>query len=489
MPRFRPVVTSAALLATTLSGAVLGVGPVAGAAPLEGAVAAPATCASGPSSRFVVLFGPGTAEADAVAEIGAACGTTTVYYPEIAVAVATSRAREFVDRIGRDRAFSAHRTPARRTTEVDRTATSAVTTDPARVPAADRTAEQWDMAMIGAPAAHRVFRGSPEVLVGVLDAGIDASHPELAAAVDATDSAGCLTGRADTSPQAWLPTRSSHGTHVAGIIAAADDRKGVTGVAPGVRIASVKVVDDAGRILPEAAVCGLMWAASHRMAVTNNSYVVDPWLLTCSRNQGERVVYEAVRRAVDHATSRGVLTVAAASNEGADLANPRGQASGNADGGDRRTLDGACRVLPAGLRDVVAVSSVGPDEVKAGYSAYGLGVIDVAAPGGERARNSARPDSGCVLSTVPNGYERSCGTSMATPHVTGVAALLKSANPSATPKQLTRMLTSQASGLACPADYDLNGTGAQDAFCSGYEGYNGFYGHGLVNALTAVADR
>ena len=490
MPRFRPVVTSAALLATTLSGALLGVGPVARAAPLEAVVAAPATCAYGPNSRFVVLFGPGTAETDAVAEIGAACGETTVYYPEIAVAVATSRDQEFVDRLGLDRAFSAHRIPARRTAEVGRTSSSAVTTDPARVPAADRTAEQWDMTMIGAPAAHRVSRGSPDVLVGVLDAGIDASHPDLAAAVDAAASAGCLTGRADTSPQAWLPTRSSHGTHVAGIIAAADDRVGITGVAPEVRIASVKVVDDDGRITPEAAVCGLMWAAAHRMAVTNNSYVVDPWLLTCSRNEGERVVYEAVRRAVDHATARGVLTVAAASNEGADLANPRGQASGTADGGgDRRSLGGACRVLPAGLRDVVAVSSVGPDQVKAGYSAYGLGVIDVAAPGGERARGSARPDSGCVLSTVPNGYGRSCGTSMATPHVTGVAALLKSANPSATPKQLTRMLTSQASGLACPADYDLNGTGAQDAFCSGYQGYNGFYGHGLVDALTAVADR
>ena len=488
MPRFRPVVTSAALLATTLSG-VLGAGPAAGAAPLEGAVAAPATCDYGPNSRFIVLFGPGTAETDAIAEIGAACGTTTVYYPEIAVAVATSRDQGFVDHIGHDRAFSAHQAPARRSTEVGGTASSPVTTDPASVAAKDRTAEQWDMTMIGAPSAHRVFRGSPDVLVGVLDAGIDASHPDLAAAIDATDSAGCLTGRADTSPQAWLPTRSSHGTHVAGIIAAADDRAGITGVAPGVRIASVKVVDDAGRILPEAAVCGLMWAASHRMAVTNNSYVVDPWLLTCSRNEGERVVYEAVRRAVDHATARGVLTVAAASNEGADLANPGGQASGTADDGNRRTLDGACRVLPAGLRDVVAVSSVGPDQVKAGYSAYGLGVIDVAAPGGERARDSARPDSGCVLSTVPNGYERSCGTSMATPHVTGVAALLKSVNPSATPKQLTRMLTSQASGLPCPADYDLNGTGAQDAFCSGYQGYNGFYGHGLVDALTAVTGR
>jgi subtilisin family serine protease len=243
----------------------------------------------------------------------------------------------------------------------------------------------------------------------------------------------------------------------------------VAGVAPGVRIASVKVVDDAGFIFPEYAICGLMWAAATGMTVTNNSYFVDPWLRTCDRDS-EHVVYEAVRRAVDYSTAHGVLTMAAATNENVDL-------------GGRTDSD--CRVLPAGLRGVVAVSALGPTKLKASYSAYGLGVIDVAAPGGEVATGRNRTDE-CVLSTVPGGYARYCGTSMATPHATGVVALLASEHPNASPQQLTKLLTDEAEPISCPADYDLNRTGEQDAYCSGYAPYNSFHGHGMVDALAAV---
>jgi subtilisin family serine protease len=116
--------------------------------------------------------------------------------------------------------------------------------------------------------------------------------------------------------------------------------------------------------------------------------------------------------------------------------------------------------------------------VKAGYSSYGLGVIDVTAPGGEAGE--------CVLSTVPGGYAPLCGTSMAAPHVTGVLALLASAAPDARPRQLRRTLEGQAMPMPCPADYDLTGDGTQDAYCAGYEGFNGFYGHGMVDALAAA---
>jgi subtilisin family serine protease len=87
---------------------------------------------------------------------------------------------------------------------------------------------------------------------------------------------------------------------------------------------------------------------------------------------------------------------------------------------------------------------------------------------------------------VPGGYDRFCGTSMATPHVTGVAALLASEYPGASAQTLTKLLTTQAKPLPCPADYDLDGTGAQDAYCTGYQPYNGFYGHGMVDAPAAV---
>jgi subtilisin family serine protease len=75
---------------------------------------------------------------------------------------------------------------------------------------------------------------------------------------------------------------------------------------------------------------------------------------------------------------------------------------------------------------------------------------------------------------------------MAAPHVSGVLALLASTHPNASPATLTRLLNNQSASVACPADYDLSGNGTQDAYCSGYAPYNGFYGHGLVNALAAV---
>ncbi|WP_091454738.1 S8 family peptidase [Actinokineospora iranica] len=461
----------AAAASVAVVAAVLAVPGTAVGAPLE--EGATSCLGNGPDLSYLVLFDPGTSAVEAAAETTSACGSTVVYHPEIAVAVVVSAEPRFADRIGRHRAFSAQAALGKSAKKA-----SLTTGASGGVDTRDRTDEQWDMGMIRADAARALNRGSGDVVVGVLDSGIDPDHPDLAAAVDPTRSAGCLTGKADPAPAAWRPTTSPHGTHVAGLIAAADDGRGVTGVAPGARVASVKVVGDDGYVRPEAVVCGLMWAAATGMTLTNNSYFVDPWPLTCDRGE-EHVVYEAVRRAVEHATKAGVLTVAAASNEAVDLADPHGQTAGP--DGERRELDGSCKVLPGGLRGVVAVSAVSADRLKAGYSAYGLGVIDVTAPGGDQAHD------GCVLSTVPGGYAKACGTSMAAPHATGVAALLASTHPDASPQRLARLLTEQARSVECPGDYDLDGTGGQDAYCSGYAPFNSFYGHGLVDALAAVS--
>jgi len=431
----------------------------------------------GPMLRYLVVFAQLTPTEVANAEITRACGATTVYYPEIGVAVATSPDPSFLKLIGPQRAYSAQaERVARRSAQRKKDDTELFR------PSGQRSGEQWDMDLIKAPAAHQISTGSKSVVVGVLDSGIDPHHPDLVPALAPELSAGCLTGKPDTSPSAWVPTTSAHGTHVAGTIAAADDGRGTTGVAPGVRIASVKVVDDDGFIYPEYAVCGFMWAAAQQMTITNNSYFIDPYLFTCQSEPGQRVIYEAVRRAVDYATSRNVLTVAAAGNNAADLSRP-GRDSMSPTNGDAQTrvVDSTCEVLPAQLKNVVGVSAVESTKTKAGYSSYGLGTIDVTAPGGD-----SRTPGGCVLSTVPSGYDYSCGTSMATPHAAGVAALIASTHPGTDAVTLGRMLNAQAETLACPADYDLNGTGVQDAFCTGYSEYNSFYGHGLVDALAAV---
>jgi subtilisin family serine protease len=460
--------------------------------------AAPAGCVQGgPALRYLVVFTDGTSSQDASAQITAACGTTTVYYPQIAVGVAVSADPGFGERIGPERTYSAQaqayydaNQAARKSDELPRDPAGGITPDPGAVPAGNLTGQQWDMSMIKADKARRVNEGSARVVVGVLDSGIDPNHPNLVKELDKAASAGCVTGKPDTGQAAWAPTTSSHGTHVAGTIAAADDGKGVAGVAPGVRVASVKVVDDAGYIYPEAAVCGFMWAAQQGMTIANNSYFVDPWVFTCADSQGQNVIYQAVQRAVSYATAHGVLSIAAAGNGGVDLTNP-GQDSRSpdnvvADDQEQRQLDVDCVQLPAGVPGVVTVASVGGGGVKAGYSSYGLGAVSLAAPGGDpRQRTSGGPR--CVLSTVPGGYASSCGTSMAAPHVSGVAALLASTHPGVSPKQLSRLLDAEADPIACPADYDLNGTGTQDAYCTGDATYNSFYGHGLVDALAAVS--
>jgi subtilisin family serine protease len=337
------------------------------------------------------------------------------------------------------------------------------------------------MQMIRAPQARAINRGSTEVLVGVLDSGVDATHPDLAAAVDPTRSAGCLSGKPDTSPAAWSPTTSVHGTHVAGTIAAADDGRGITGVAPGVRLASVKVVDDDGFIYPEYAVCGVMWAAQQHMHIANNSYSLDPWLLTCSDVPGQAVVHEAARRAVEYATTHGVLSIAAAGNERINLASPEQdlRSPDNTPNPQPHPVDQHCDVLPAELPGVIAVSAVGARRVKSEYSSYGLGVVAVTAPGGDRAQPTPKGSSGCVLSTVPGGYDYACGTSMAAPHVSGVAALLASTHPGANPQELAALLRQQADPLPCPDP----ATDPAAACADGAD--NGFYGHGLVDALKA----
>ena len=440
--------------------------------------------------RYVVLFDAGTPDPAAAQAVRAACGTTTTYYQQIGVGVTTSSDPRFAVRFGPDRTYSAQAETVGNPPRTER-ANPAVAPTAGGLPAAaqalsaDRSAEQWDMEMIHAPQARMINRGRPEVLIGVLDSGVDATHPDLATAVDSTRSAGCLSGKPDQSPQAWSPTTSIHGTHVAGTIAALDDGHGITGVAPGVRLASIKVVDDEGFIYPEYAVCGFMWAAQQQMRIANNSYSLDPWLLTCSDRPGQAVAYEALRRAVEYATAHGVLSIAAAGNERTNLADPRQdlRSPDNTPNPRPRPVDGHCHVLPAQLPGVVAVSAVGAQRVKSEYSSYGLGVVAVTAPGGDRAQLPPAGAGGCVLSTIPGGYGYACGTSMAAPHVSGVAALLASTRPEAGPHELATVLRRQAGSLPCPDD---DGTTAAE--CTGNID-NGFYGHGLVDALSAVSRR
>ncbi|MEV4558900.1 S8 family serine peptidase [Kitasatospora sp. NPDC049285] len=460
------------------------------------AVSASAATADGPLLSYVVNTRANHGQTQkAEREIAAAGGTVVASYEQIGVIVARSTDPGFAAKLRTSKTIDsvgASRTAGIQAADVESTVEEA---DVPTAAPADGTeplwANQWDMRQIGVDTAHKTTLGSRSVVVGVLDSGIDGTHEDLAANVDPALSASCLSGKADTSWQSWQPTSSDHGTHVAGTIAAAKNGKGVEGIAPGVRLAAVKVVDDGGFIYPEYAICGFVWAGEHHFKVTNNSYYIDPWMFNCAGDPDQGAVSEAVRRAVDFSRRNGVLNVAAAGNENIDLAHKTVDTSSPDDTtpGDR-PIDQSCLDLPAELPGVVAVSSVGVKGDKSYYSSYGLGTVAVAAPGGDaRYQLPDTPDhNGRVLSTIRgNKYAYMQGTSMASPHVTGVAALLASTHPWAGPDELRALLVKQADPHACPAGvYNPGGTGAWNATCEGDTANNGFYGAGVVSAAKAA---
>ena len=354
-----------------------------------------------------------------------------------------------------------------------------VGSEPTTGAADPRESEQWDLTMIKADQAHEITDGDRDVLVGVLDSGIDADHPDLAANIDVASSVNCSNaGRPDRSATGWQPTTSDHGTHVAGTIAAARNGVGIVGVAPGVRMASVKVVNDDGFIYPEYAVCGFVWAATHGMDVTNNSYYVDPFMYYCDDQPDQYAAKEAVRRAVAWSTDRGVVHAAAAGNAATDLATNTTDSTSPDDQPTpvNRVINDGCEDIPTELPGVVTVSSMqrfpaGTMESRlSGFSNRGLGVIDVAAPGSS------------ILSTVTrdNGYGTKSGTSMASPHVAGVLALMESAHPGLTPAEMVARLRTQADDKPC-------GTTTAGAPCTGPAEDNSYFGEGVVDALDAVS--
>ena len=359
-------------------------------------------------------------------------------------------------------------------------------------------ANQWDLRAIGADKAAEINDGSSKVTVAVIDTGVDDTHPDIAPNFSASQSANCVGGVADTSAGAWRPYTPAayHGTHVAGEIAAARNGIGVAGVAPGVKVASIKVADPVTQLFfPESVVCAFVFAADHGISVTNNSYYIDPWLYNCLDDPDQRAIVDAVNRASLYSQAKGVLNVASAGNSNDDLDSDAivDDSSPDDTTAVTRTIDPhTCFDIPTQLPGVATVSATGVQNLKSYYSSYGLGVIDVAAPGGDRYQIPDTPDAnGRILSTLPNNtYGYLQGTSMASPHVAAVAALVKSTHPHATPAQILRILKAEAVNPGCPTGlYDPDGNGVADSACTTGKGINSFYGSGIVNALAAVTKK
>ena len=268
--------------------------------------------------------------------------------------------------------------------------------------------------------------GSVNVNVAVVDTGIDPTHPDLN-----------VVGGKDCAPGLGFNDFNGHGSHVAGTIAAKDDANGVVGVAPGARLWAVKVLTDAGVGLTSDIVCGIDWVTSTRSDLdpNNNIAVANMSLGGGGSDDGNcgNSNNDAEHKAICRAVQAGVTFVVAAGNDSVDFRNS----------------------TPASYDEVLTVSAVtdyngqpggggastcrsGTDDRFASYSNFAVLAADqnhtIAAPGT------------CINSTYMAGtYNTISGTSMASPHVAGVAALCISTGAcTGTPAQITSKLRADA---------------------------------------------
>ena len=338
-------------------------------------------------------------------------------------------------------------------------------------------ANAWGLSAIGAVEAQKVDVPRATVTVAVMDTGIDPDHQDLKDRIDASRSVGCqVNGIPNQDPSAWKDDHY-HGTHVAGTIAASHNGYGVDGVAPDATLIAIKTSNKAGSFYPEYVACAFDWAAEHNVDVSNSSYYMDPYAFWMPNEASQAAGLEAASRAVRYSKEHGVVNFAAEGNSNDDHDNPTidKDSPNDVEGAAvERNVAGGIDV-PAMLNDsVLSVSALklptGADPAtakleRAGFSNYGKNSVDVAAPGQR------------IWSTMPTwekdppfGYLS--GTSMASPHAAGVAALVKEIHPDYTADEVIALVKKQAGytydRLAEPTD--------------GKE----YRGAGLVNALDAV---
>jgi lantibiotic leader peptide-processing serine protease len=442
-----------------------------------------------PVSTYIVLYKGSAVPPDAATTIASAGGALAYSYDEIGVAIARSTSTSFATTLERDGKVEGVSNTSGFATRV----TDEVEAAPAIASGGSwgdpLSVNQWDMVQIHVPEAYAINKGSPSVVVGDIDTGLDWTHPDLAANVDFADSASCVGGVPNQNPAAWMDD-DGHGTHTAGTIAADDNGIGVVGVAPDVKIAGIKTATAQGFFYPEAVVCAFVWAADRGIDVTNNSYFADPWLFNCKNDPGQRAIWKAEQRAIRYAMQKGVTVVAAEGNDNIDLSKQNVDTISPDDGTpETRDVRNSCVVIPVEIPGVIGVTADGYLLQKAYYSTYGVGAVQVTAPGGDRRFQIPPTGNGRVLSTyLGGGYAYLQGTSMASPHVAGVAALAISAHGKMSPGAVQALITSTADPLDCPPNpFNPGPPFSFLAICAGGSGYNGFYGHGQVNALNVVS--
>jgi len=312
---------------------------------------------------------------------------------------------------------------------------------------------QWHLPLINAPQAWDAGYTGQGARVAIVDTGIAYTHPDLAGNIDFASSATFVPGTTDFFDDA------GHGSHVAGIVAAADNAFGTIGVAPNATLIGIKVLGSNGSGATSWIVAGIIHAANQDVDIINLS------LGSTINKNGNMPDYNGhdvagyikmYRKALAYARSKGVLVISSAGNDAMDMDH-----------------NGNIVKLPAEAGNGVTVSATGPISLQnyyrlASYSNYGTNAITVSAPGGDFV-NYPNPywHYDMILSTTPTGWSWMAGTSMASPVAAGVAALIVGKYGSMSPAQLEQKLVKSTDDLGKP--------GADPAF-----------GKGHVNAAKAV---
>ncbi len=299
--------------------------------------------------------------------------------------------------------------------------------------------EQWALRQVGATCAWERTTGSPEVIVAVVDSGIDPTHPDLAARLR-SDGRDFVDN--DDDPR----DENGHGTHVAGIISAIlDNNEGVTGLAPNVTILPVRVMDERGRGSDRAIARGIRFAADQGAKVINLSLGAT---LTLNADEPSALVNDAII----YAQQQGALVVVAAGNDAVPLPN----------------------AIAVDNPDVLVVAATDQRDRKAPFSNSGPWIA-VSAPGVNILSTMPTYEVFLTSERLPrderfrNNYDYMSGTSQATPYVSALAALLFSAHPDWSAAQVAETIRTNTRDIR-----DLNprfemGTGRIDA-CRSFGG-------------------
>lgn len=338
---------------------------------------------------------------------------------------------------------------------------------------------QWDIKRVtNNGKTFDLESGNHNVIVGIIDSGIDKTHPDLANNFlggknlvpsdfeDDSSETGNITDVKD---------RLGHGTNVAGVIAANGRTKGV---APNIGFKSYRVFNKDGET--NAAICSsaIITAVNDGVKVINLSignydlkgkcYWTDPDTGITENLGDDMAEYSLIKRAIKYAVKKGVTVVAAAGNESLDCSNEKTLTNylNKEYKNDGYKYVGLTYELPGDVKNVITVSATDKNDKLASYSNYGKKYIDISAPGGDMAKTYNTEDM-CLTTDINSSYTWTEGTSFSAPKVSAVAALIICRNNDSTPKKIANKIYKTADKLE-------NGKLGK------------YYGAGMVNAYNAI---